>query len=124
MTEEIIIDGVNVAGCEYFQREDGEYTCGAEECNGAVVGCRACDNCYYKQLQRLKQENAELKKNGVFIPIPPQETVPKREYERIRKALEEIREIADIIYNTNCNYVVESHKILDKVDEVLNEVDR
>ena len=62
MTEEIIIDGVNVAGCTYFQQEDDEYTCGAEECNGAVVGCRACDNCYYKQLKRLEQENKDLKK--------------------------------------------------------------
>ena len=61
MDKEIIIDGVNVAGCIYFQQEDDEYTCGAEECNGAVVGCRACDNCYYKQLKRKEQEIAKLK---------------------------------------------------------------
>lgn len=28
-------------------------------------------------------------------------------------------ELADIIYNTNCNYVAEAKKIIDKVDEVL-----
>ena len=59
--KQIIIDGVDVSKCIYFQQEDDEYTCGAEECNGAIVGCRACDNCYYKQLKRKEQECEELK---------------------------------------------------------------
>ena len=60
--EQIIIDGVDVSKCIYFQQEDDEYTCGAEECNGAIVACRACDNCYYKQLKRKEQECEYLKK--------------------------------------------------------------
>ena len=54
--KQIIIDGCDVSKCIYFQQEDDEYTCGAEECNGAIVACRACDNCYYKQLKRKEQE--------------------------------------------------------------------
>lgn len=54
--KQIIIDGVDVSKCIYFQQEDDEYTCGAEECNGAIVACRACDNCYYKQLKAKEQE--------------------------------------------------------------------
>ena len=59
--KQIIIDGVDVSKCIYFQKEDDEYTCGAEECNGAIVACRACDNCYYKQLKRKEQECERLK---------------------------------------------------------------
>jgi len=40
-----------------------------------------------------------------------------------RQALQEIRDIADIIYNTNCNYVAESHKIIAKINEVIGGVD-
>lgn len=54
--KQIIIDGVDVSKCIYLQQEDDEYTCGAEECNGAITACRACDNCYYKQLKRKEQE--------------------------------------------------------------------
>jgi hypothetical protein len=64
--KQIIIDGVDVSKCSYFQQEDDEYTCGAEECNGAIVACRACDNCYYKQLKRKEQECERLKK---WLPI-------------------------------------------------------
>lgn len=63
MTEEIIIDGVNVAGCEYYS--DIDETC--RELNGKYE-INECDfmkcnsqNCYYKQLKRLEQERDELK---------------------------------------------------------------
>lgn len=59
--KQIIIDDVDVSKCIYFQQEDDGYTCGAEECNGAIVACRACDNCYYKQLKRKEQECEELR---------------------------------------------------------------
>jgi predicted RNase H-like nuclease (RuvC/YqgF family) len=55
--KEIIIDGVNVAGCEFYEPKAQVMTCHEESIT------KRCDktNCYYKQLQRLKQENAELK---------------------------------------------------------------
>lgn len=58
MTEEIIIDGVNVAGCIRFNKDTGY-------CKGAFKPeeepyCQ-CFTCEYKQLKRLEQENKELK---------------------------------------------------------------
>ena len=69
--EEIIIDGVNVAGCEFYEPKAQVMTCHEESIT------KRCDktNCYYKQLKRLEfelkvtkadyeaseQENAELK---------------------------------------------------------------
>ena len=50
--EEIIIDGVNVAGCE---QRFGDNKC-------ALLDQYFCEDsdCYYKQLKRLEQENKEL----------------------------------------------------------------
>ena len=57
MTEEIIIDGVNVAGCIYYKQECiancGMFALGDFKCEGQI--------CLYKQLKRLEQENKELK---------------------------------------------------------------
>ena len=58
MTEEIIIDGVNVAGCVDFCAED----CDCCNANNHNIGCGQYSDCYYKQLKRLEQENKELKK--------------------------------------------------------------
>lgn len=50
--KEIYIDGVNVAGCVRLQ--DDKISCDlAGECKG-------WENCYYKQLQRLEQENKDF----------------------------------------------------------------
>lgn len=54
MTEEIIIDGINVAGCVQLV-EEPFYPC------GLGGECKDWENCYYKQLKRLEQENKELK---------------------------------------------------------------
>ena len=79
MTEEIIIDGVNVAGCCYFFKPDNS-------CDNAKTTSCYCykTSCYYKQLQRLKQENEALlkQKNGVMATNI-----------KYFMALEEIREI-------------------------------
>jgi flagellar biosynthesis chaperone FliJ len=56
MTEEIIIDGVNVAGCANLD---------SLICNCGVI-CKGRD-CYYKQLKRLEQENKELKEKIIEL---------------------------------------------------------
>ena len=45
----------------------------------------------------------------------------KAENERLKECLNEIKEIADIMYNTNCNYIKETEKILKIISEVENE---
>jgi chromosome segregation ATPase len=71
MTEEIIIDGVDVAGCfnldewkhcnicqELIKTIPNRHQCLIEE----ELRCEFYTNCYYKQLKRLEQENEELSK--------------------------------------------------------------
>ena len=55
MTEEIIIDGVKVEECSYYNKDNTPYCCEVwdNECEA--------QNCYFKQLNRLEQENRELK---------------------------------------------------------------
>ena len=67
MTEEIIIDGVNVWSCKHYDLENNY-------CDQSYLGeggllkntknpkrCECSPNCYYKQLKCLEQENKELK---------------------------------------------------------------
>lgn len=64
MDKEIIIDGVNVAGCGYFCEIDKECSICGMGTDGEDTFCRYCkdnSNCYYKQLQQLKAENERLK---------------------------------------------------------------
>ena len=56
---EVIIDGCNVAECEFF----GKYNvCKAYVYMPKSCGCDYNPNCYFKQLQRIKSENEELKR--------------------------------------------------------------
>lgn len=55
MVKKIIIDGVDVSKCNYFNNTDKSY---CEECC-SEFGCAICNdrpNCYYKQLKRKEQE--------------------------------------------------------------------
>lgn len=51
--KEIIVDGVNVAGCVRLQDDEISCDLGGE--------CEGWENCYYKQLKRKEQECEELK---------------------------------------------------------------
>lgn len=74
MTEEIIIDGVNVAECFYFidhtpPKGQGDW-CGAIHKGACKVYSKDCEynkDCYYKQLKRLEQENKELKEENALL---------------------------------------------------------
>lgn len=63
MDKEIIIDGIDVSGCNFRLEREGKQKC---ECThatgfGVICDCEKWHNCYYKQLKRLEQEIAELK---------------------------------------------------------------
>ena len=102
MTEEIIIDGVNVAGCNVYK--DGHCID-----KTAILLCdtNKCSNykdCYYKQLKRLEQENKELKEqkdillrqlvinDGEDITVQISQS-QFEQYNKYRSALEEIIQI-------------------------------
>ena len=110
MTEEIIIDGVDVAGCKnYVHIEEERYK---PECNCRLTTVERgyyCDtyatsiceekDCEYKQLKRLEQENETLNYQW-----HKQYEIADEWYkvaEKYKSTLEEIREIAkfNLFYN-------------------------
>lgn len=117
MTEEIIIDGVNVAWCEYFAKQN-EHSCLEENGN-----CKNISDCYYKQLIRLKQQHnddtEEIAKLGLDVAILEQEN------KQMESALKEIKQI--IVINKDefehCLYHDYDEQILTKINEVLQEDD-
>lgn len=89
--KEIIIDGVNVAGCRYLF-DDTAYKHSKTTCSITLKDCKYLgNNCYYKQLQRETQECEELK-NNLFIANSNHEAAEK-ECDRYRQALQKIEEI-------------------------------
>ena len=150
MSEEIIIDGVDVAGCKYrvchyVEDEDVEMN------NCCCLTYTPCNyekkDCYYKQLKRLQAENERLKKEiitleykldaekpSMIIPKPKQLAVPIEEVEKYIKALEEIRDMfdnccfkANFLNNcdSDCKYIDECDGelsvIRSKIKEVIGE---
>ena len=138
MSRKIIIDGVNVAECSYYNEENKPYCCEIwdNECEA--------QNCYYKQYLRLKQENEELKKqleidkNQINYFIEENEKLKKRCEEldkmtdifsarlanKYKQALEEIKNLAELEMmldeNSKAFYPTNIKRILDKINEVLN----
>ena len=116
MTEEIIIDGVNIAGCLSFCQNNGHNICCYDDTREDKIPfanfCVENKDCYYKQLKRLKQENEELKerfeKRGELM------CNCAKQRENYHSALEEIRIMA------TKDVSIESFvKIQNKINEVL-----
>ena len=102
MTEEIIIDGVNVAGCKNY--------CVVLKDMCAFGGTKRCSqihNCYYKQLKHLEQENKE---NIHYLACMTEQR------NKLKSALEEIKVISD---NYNLTVNKRRKQIADKINEVL-----
>ena len=64
--EEIIIDGVDVAGCEYYKGKCMEYT------HYCQIGCKECTDigtklCHYKQTERFKAKIARLEQENKIL---------------------------------------------------------
>ena len=97
MAKDIIIDGVNVAECEYYYEMD-DCDGNHQLCNNATdiknEYCEHYKNCYFKKLKRLEKENEELKekKDKYYLKTLDYEM----QISDLIEALEEIREIAKI----------------------------
>jgi len=66
MTEKIIIDGVDVRGCEFAESDivDSKIQIICKNCKHRgdfIYGCQSNPNCYYKQLARKTEECEKLK---------------------------------------------------------------
>ena len=114
MTEEIIIDGVNVAWCEHNYVVSNKPYCGVDY-EYIHNGCEKYPDCYYKQLQRLKQENETLTRENERLAETPQwrQIKDMANNNRYRKALEGIRE-----YVIN-HPAPRKDRVINKINEVL-----
>ena len=114
MSDKVIID-VDVSECTHFDKDNHQrkvFDC--YEIEGFPNFCKG-DNCYYKQLQRLKAENEKLKEKNEELIAQLSRFYRKKEYIRLLKykqALEEIREIS----SPHCS---QCREIIDKINEVL-----
>lgn len=93
MSDKVIVDGVDVSGCG-FRHKDTDNQChialAFSEEYGECWHCEQIENCYYKQLQRLKIEN-----------------------EKMKQALEDVRELTKLtveFHNFACKKNCEDYK--------------
>ena len=96
MTEEMIINGVDVSGCKYAENSI------PVDCNIDTCFCYENNNCYYKQLKRLEQENQELGKiigckNGTIASLVQIRDELKQENAKLKEKLEKILNFCKIL---------------------------
>lgn len=118
--QETIINGIDVSECAYYNKDNEPYCCEIwdNECEA--------QNCYFKQLQRLKEENEELKKKKDEYYLRTLDYEAKISY--LIQALEEIRNklkkydanIGDTIIANPIQDCYDTYKL---TDEVLNDRD-
>lgn len=118
---ETIINGIDVSECYFYN--SGK----CDNPNGMACNCINNAVCYFKELKhlqeenkKLKEENEQLKKHCLIMPKVKQLAVPIEKYEKLYKALEEIRNIAETPIIADKNRFDE---ITNKINEVLNDRD-
>jgi len=96
MEKNIIIDGVNVAGCKYLYNADFEFDthvhCLDKICRN--TRCRNNPNCYYKQLQRKEQECEQWKQKYYSSTTEVKEDLIKQN-RTLKQECEKIKELID-----------------------------
>lgn len=86
MNKPIIVDGVDISECENYFHTGNE-----ENCEDYLDGVCQGHNCLYKQLQRLKAENEELKKECMQMVNENYASTDWRELEKLKKGNEELK---------------------------------
>lgn len=118
--KQIMIDGVPVQDCCYFDYENDGYE---DSCYIHQNECSA-QNCYYKALKRKEQECEELKKDVIealkLVEITStHNTFQESRINKLSKTLTEIKDIAvENFYFLDCDYRWILEQILQKISEV------
>lgn len=130
--EPVMIDGVDVSGCSYYNPL-GNYNC------GGTKKCSQWSNCYYKQLKRKEQE-CETLAGQLDFEVQKKECLEqeceelkkkcniytcgicgnKEDCNKLYKTLSEIKEIAKNRTNYPCDKCIKT-EILQKISEVEND---
>lgn len=141
MADKIIIDGVDVSECEFFDRGEISDGCSLgyreDPVNNYTPNCQD-NNCYYKQLKQVKKENEQLKEiaakqlidKGVFInTLDKLRKIIDEKLEKENKltnALQEIKTLVTKHYIQNKRQLVQNYDCLDnfiqKIEEKCEEV--
>lgn len=134
MDKEIIIDGVDVTGCEFIGDIKNKFvkcTSWVHNSKKQVSGHWDCEEnkaCYYKQLKRLEQENAELKaenerlKEKIESYVCSQNCYAYKQVDKYRHILQEIKDICKNSYTSASeDYYRTSDKILQKITKAEEE---
>lgn len=109
--KKIIIDGVDVAGCIQFVEDDN---C----CCDLGGDCEGWDNCYYKQLKRLEQENEELKRKyeenkTVILQLQQWQDEDLRQIAELKRIKDDFFKQAEISHEA----VLNKNKIIEKLEK-------
>lgn len=124
--KQIIIDNVDVNGCEFYNKVIGEDAyCNIDEEH--LCTCISYDNCYYKQLKRKEQECEELK--DLNTRLDNQRETYWKGYQKLEQTLIEIKEIAEngkrfaerymVTGEQKANVLTYANAILQKISEVI-----
>lgn len=120
--KQIIIDGVDVSGCEfYIDSKNLEYNC---KQTPQSYFCKNKPNCYYKQLKAKEQEREELKeilKEGCLhnLTLITERRVLLQTLTEIKNISEyEFKELMNAEDYHNMTEILQ--QILQKIKEVLN----
>lgn len=134
--KEIIIDGVDVSGCEYY----AQGICNIPDVIETYDSCIDKGACYFKQLQRKEKECEEVSNEIVELNVKYETVVNlakknadaneyclqelEKENQKLKQALDEIEELISddkfircpINDDVNCNYFTRN-KILDIINK-------
>lgn len=118
MDKQLIIDGIDVAGCVYYKQECiancGMFALGDFKCEGQI--------CLYKQLKRKEQELQEAMDN--YVQLDLQRVKEYNELVDLYKAKEQ--ECFDLQMTANAyNYLVKlANYRLDKIEDLEQQLDQ
>lgn len=134
MTEEIIIDGVDMSGCCCYENGKCLWTKRYYE-NNIAPDCEKVKDCYYKQLKRLEQEkdkyyqqtlDDEILMNELSLEVDLRKKESDFYLEKLSKyrcALEEINKITEPRFVNGLNEEADLCNLaMDRIQNKINEV--
>lgn len=100
----VIIDGIDVSECEYYDKNKSLLTCTCEE-----YPCSECHNCYYKQLKR-----SEAQCEAMFV----SHTDLEKKYKAKEQECEELKETFKFVLDET----IKEHRLYEsKLERIIYE---
>ena len=108
--KQIIIDGVDVSGCRYYDDRDGYCDACKDDIDGdSFTKCMYEDDCYYKQLKRKEQECEELKEEKAYTDMACEQF--EQQLDQLKEQLEAYKMEAEEGKEINAEIKAENEKL-------------